>query len=200
MTIKYKLTGTDEVVSLASVDPILQVGHAESWPPRGTVMRDVAGPSDYYRIDDPTRTPVVRLWSGSITITDRVSAFLEADITVQRFQYVQERPDAPVRGVELVWNDERERVPLIDHYHVLRRPYDLHHTSTWQRVGGCVRAAVLLDETFDGITPMTYKVRQVFLDPLGDEVHGCGRETDFTVPALPSNRERLYQSGFWGAP
>ena len=197
MTIKYRLTGSDEVVSLASRHPVLQVGRATSWPPYNTVMQDVSGPNEYFRTDDPRREPAFLLWSGSITITNRPSPFLEADIVIDSFEYLGGTA-GQTTGVTLHWTDQRAAVPLIDHYHVLRKQYDLHGSGEWQRLGGCInQPAAVTDHTFDGSNSVTYKVRQVFVDPLGDEVHGCGRETDYTVPAFPQNHGQLQEAGFW---
>jgi hypothetical protein len=196
MTIKFRLSGSDEVVSLASRQPVLQVGRATSWPPYRTTMRDVSGPNEYYRIDDPAGNPVLLLWSGSITITDRPSPFLAADIVVKSFEY-RTTDLEDVSGVTIRWTDRRNEIALIDHYHVFRRRFDLHESTDWQRVGGCISADSYFDPDFDGSASTTYKVRQVFVDPLGDEIHGCGRETEFTVPALPTNRGQLRASGFW---
>jgi len=195
MTIKLRLTGSKEVISLVSKQPVLQVGRATSWPPYNTTMRDVSGPNEYYRADDPDKRPFLVLWGGSITIGDKPSAFLAANITIDSFEYLGEAT-AP-HGVKLSWVDQRPEVPLIDHYHVLRRLHDLHGAGSWKQIGGCIDGDALVDPDFDGRDAVTYKVRQVFVDVLGDEVRGCGIETDFTVPALPTNREQLAASGFW---
>ena len=196
MTIKMRFAGSDEVISLVSRQPVLQVGRASSWPPHNTKMHDVSGPNEYVRQDDPESGPVVLLWSGSITITDKVSAFLAADNHITSYSYVQDALDAPVTGVRFSWEDHRADVPLIDHYNVFRRPFETHDAGKWERIATGVQDDSFTDHEFDGSIPMTYKVRQIFVDPFGDEVQGCGTETDYTVPALPSNQAQLVATGF----
>jgi hypothetical protein len=197
MTIKFRLHGSEEIVSLASRQPVLQVGRATSWPPYNTTMHDVSGPNEYYRRDNQAGDPLLLLWSGSITILDHESPFLATDIIIHSFDYLYSGSE--IEGVRLNWTDKRAEVELIDHYHVLRRAHDVHGTGSWEQVGGCISGDTFVDRNFNGTQPITYKVRQVFIDPLGDEVHGCGMETDFTVPALPASPHQLRASGFWGS-
>ncbi len=198
MSIKLRLRDTDEVISLVSRQPVLQVGRAKEWPPYGTVMRDVSGPNEYVPVDDPTAEPVVLLWSGSITIGNKPSEFLATDVTVDKFEYLNNGEERAAHGVRLHWPDKRESVPQIQHYHVFRRAYDPHGVhGEWTRVAGCVDGDSVIDEAFDGSVAVTYKVRQIYVDVLGDDVQGCGHETEFTVPAFPSNWRQLQASGFW---
>jgi hypothetical protein len=198
MTIKLKLAGSDQVLSLVSRQPVLQTGRATSWPPYNTVMRDVSGPNEYVPIDDQDGDPVLILWSGSITIGSQISRFLATDIPIRSFHYVETNDINRILGVVLLWDDVRMQVPEIDHYHVYRRALSCDQTpEPWQQIGGHLHKRTLVDSTFDGSTAVTYKVRQVFVDALGDEVvGGCNNSTEFTVPALPSNRAQLLTAGF----
>jgi hypothetical protein len=197
MTIKLQPKGSSEIISLVSRKPILQAGRADSWPPYNTVMHDVSGPNEYVPIDDPKGKPVLVLWSGAITIGKGPSPFLATDIRIHSFQYVETGKGNRVNGVELFWNDARSKVPLIDYYHVHKREFSIHQDrGPWERIGGNIKGSSFVDKSFDGSAPVTYKARQVFQDPFGDEVRGCGNETEFTVPAVPANREQLKQAGF----
>jgi len=185
------------VMSLVSRKPVLQTGRATTWPPYNTVMRDVSGPNEYVPIDKQDGDPVLVLWSGSITIGGEPSPFLATDIPIRSFHYVESKDIGRIAGVVLQWDDVRKQVPVIDHFHVYKRAYGVDQAHTpWQQIGGHVFENTLVDKTFDGSAAVTYKVRQIFVDVLGDEVMGCGNETEFTVPALPSNRAQLFAAGF----
>ncbi|HYG81177.1 MAG TPA: hypothetical protein VD861_12350 [Pyrinomonadaceae bacterium] len=197
MTIKLRPAGSNEVVSLVSRKPVLQTGRATSWPPFGTVMRDVSGPNEYVPIDAQDGPPFLILWSGSIRIGDEPSDFLSQDLTIYAFDYV--KTDEPTRlgGVKLTWNDARTEVPAIDYYHLYRRELGTGLVEMpWERVGGDIKDNYFVDASFDGSKAMTYLVRQVSVDHLGDEIIGPGGPDLFTVPALPHNFEQLRASGF----
>jgi len=197
MTIKLKLAGSNQVLSLVSRKPVLQTGRATSWPPYNTVMRDVSGPNEYVPVDKQDGDPILILWSGSITIEGQPSPFLATDIPIRSFNYVETGDVGRIDGVVLRWDDVRAQVAEIDHFHVYKRVYGVDQAhGPWQQIGGHLRENTLLDKTFDGSAAVTYKVRQIMVDALGDEVMGCGNETEFTVPALPSNRAQLFAAGF----
>lgn len=197
MTIKLQPTGTEEIISLVSRKPVLQTGRVKAWPPYNTVMHDVSGPNEYVPIDAQDGPPFMLLWSGSITIGNEPHDFLSTDIPIRSFEYVRGGEPDRVRGVKLAWDDMRAQIPSIYYYQVYKRELGTGIATTgWERVGGNIEANNIVDESFDGSKAMTYWVRQVFVDHLGDEFIGLGSLSPFTVPALPRNVEQLRVAGF----
>jgi hypothetical protein len=194
MTLKVRFRDSQEILSLVSRKPVLQTGRAESWPPYNTVMRDISGPNEYVAVDNQNGPAVAVLWSGSITIGGKPSPFLAANIPIRSFQYQEKGAARATGGITLQWDDIRQQIPTIDHYHLYKRNFGAHDGgSDWKMIGGHIKENKFFDATYDGLSAVTYKVRQIMVDTLGDEVMGCGDETEFTVPARPHNIEQLYR-------
>jgi hypothetical protein len=62
--------------------------------------------------------------------------------------------------------------------------------------GGCIRDDHVIDRTFNGSMPVTYKVRPIFVDAPDDGVRGCGDETATTIPSRPQNLYALRWQGW----
>src|SRR5262249_35361715 len=107
-------------------EPILE-GPVEAWPPRGSVLRLVNSPIEYFvesEVDIPSATPVLVVEANTVTFDSNSVALLEAFPAITRLFHIRDETSGrPAVTVE--WRDVRQEVaaagdPPVTHYNVYR--------------------------------------------------------------------------------